>query len=129
MNREKIAFVCQRYGTEVNGGSELYCMQTAELLAKYYDVTVYTTCALDYVTWKNHYPAGEEIIHGVRVKRYRTDREREQASFDRISLKVFSDPNHTDGEEAQWIDEQGPVSTEVIRALQEEHGQYRVVFS
>ena len=128
MSRERIAFVCQRYGTEVNGGSELYCMQTAEQLAKYYDVTVYTTCALDYVTWKNHYPVGEEMIHGVRVKRYRVEREREQASFDRISLKVFSDPNHTDGEEVQWIDEQGPVSTDVIRALQEEHGQYRVVF-
>ena len=128
MNREKIAFVCQRYGTEVNGGSELYCMQTADLLAKDYDVTVYTTCALDYVTWKNYYPAGEEMIHGVRVKRYPVDREREQASFDRISLKVFSDPEHTDRNEAQWIDEQGPVSTAAIQALREEHTQYRVVF-
>ena len=124
----KIAFVCQRYGLEVNGGSELYCMQTAELLAKYYDVTVYTTCALDYTTWKNHYPAGEETIHGVRVKRYPVARERSQDSFDRISAKVLSGPNHTDREEIQWIEEQGPVSTEVLRALQEEHKQYRVVF-
>ena len=124
----KIAFVCQRYGLEVNGGSELYCMQTAELLAKYYDVTVYTTCALDYTTWKNHYPAGEEMIHGVRVKRYPVARERSQASFDRICAKVLSGPNHTDREELQWIEEQGPVSTEVLRALQEEHKQYRMVF-
>lgn len=123
----KIALVCQRYGTEVNGGSELYCMQTAELLAKSYDVTVYTTCALDYTTWKNHYPTGEEMIHGVRVKRYRTDRERKQESFDRITQKVFGNPNHTDAEELRWIEEQGPVSTDVIRALREEHGEYRVV--
>ena len=123
----KIALVCQRYGTEVNGGSELYCMQTAELLAKSYDVTVYTTCALDYTTWKNHYPTGEEMIHGVRVKRYRTDRERKQESFDRITQKVFANPNHTDAEELRWIEEQGPVSMDVIRALREEHGEYRVV--
>ena len=126
--REKIAFVCQRYGTEVNGGSELYCRQTAEQLAKYYDVTVYTTCAQDYVTWKNHYPAGEETINGVRVKRWPVETEREQASFDRISVQVFSNPNHTDAEEKQWIDEQGPVCPGAIRALEEEHGQYRVVF-
>ena len=102
-------------------------MQTAELLAKSYDVTVYTTCALDYTTWKNHYPTGEEMIHGVRVKRYRTDRERKQESFDRITQKVFANPNHTDAEELRWIEEQGPVSTDVIRALREEHGEYRVV--
>ena len=127
MGKERIALVCQRYGREVNGGSELYCRQTAELLAHYYDVTVYSTCALDYATWKNYYPAGEENINGVLVKRYPVIRERDQASFDRISTKVFSDPNHTDREELQWIEEQGPVSTDVIRALREEHGEYRVV--
>ena len=125
--REKIAFVCQRYGLEVNGGAELHCRQLAERMAARYDVTVYTTCALDYTTWKNHYPTGEEMIHGVRVKRYRTDRERKQESFDRITQKVFGNPNHTDAEELRWIEEQGPVSTDVIRALREEHGEYRVV--
>ena len=127
-SKEKIAFVCQRYGTEVNGGSELYCMQTAEHLAEYYDVTVYTTCALDYVTWKNHYPSGEETIRGVRVKRWPVTQEREQGKFDRVTLEVFSNPNHSDKDEERWIEEQGPLCREVIRALQEEHTQYRVVF-
>ena len=85
---EKIAFVCQRYGLEVNGGSELYCRQVAERLAEYYEVTVYTTCALDYTTWANHYPAGEETINGVRVKRWPVRKERKQERFDRISAKV-----------------------------------------
>lgn len=127
-SKEKIAFVCQRYGIEVNGGSELYCMQTAEHLSEYYDVTVYTTCALDYVTWKNYYPAGEEMLRGVRVKRWQVTREREQERFDRISRDVYSNPNHTDQEEIRWIEEQGPICREVIQALQEEHTQYRVVF-
>ena len=125
---EKIAFVCQRYGLEVNGGSELYCRQTAEHLAAHYDVTVYTTCALDYVTWKNHYPAGEEMINGVRVIRRPVTRERNQESFDRISGQVFSDPEHKDREETKWIEEQGPVCPEILQLLEKEHTQYRVVF-
>ena len=56
--REKIAFVNQRYGLEVNGGSELLCRQMAEKLSEIYDVEVITTCALDYVSWENHYAAG-----------------------------------------------------------------------
>ena len=125
---EKIAFVCQRYGNEVNGGSELYCMQTAEKLAERYDVTVYTTCALDYMTWKNHYAEGEETIRGVKVKRFPVEQERNQEAFDRMSLKVFTDPKHTDAEEAEWIREQGPYCPALLKALKKEYGEYRVVF-
>ena len=126
--REKIAFVCQRYGLEVNGGAELHCRQLAERMAARYDVTVYTTCALDYITWKNHYAAGEEMISGVRVKRFPVERERDKERFDRISDRVFSDPSHTDEEEKEWIEEQGPFCPELIRVLREERRTYRVVF-
>ena len=68
------------------------------------------------------------MINGVRVKRYPVAKERIQDSFDWISAKVFADPNHTEQDEIQWIEEQGPVCTEVLKALGEEHTDYRVVF-
>ena len=126
--REKIAFVCQRYGLEVNGGAELHCRQLAEKLAALYDVTVYTTCAQDYMTWANFYAEGEETINGVRVKRWPVVKERVQESFERISVKVFSDPKHTDKEEKQWLDEQGPYCPALLKVLEKEHGEYRAVF-
>ena len=125
--RESIAFVCQRYGLEVNGGSELYCREVAEHLAKIYDVTVYTTCALDYTTWANHYPEGEETINGVRVLRYKVDRTREGDEFVQLSNRLTSKRRHNLAQERQWIDVQGPVCTALLEALERERRQYRAV--
>ena len=127
-SRRKIAFVCQRYGLEVNGGSELYCREVAERLAETEDVTVYTTCAVDYATWRNEYPAGETELNGVRVKRFPTERERDQDRFDKAYQALLSEGTHTDGAEEKWILEQGPVCTRLVEALREEAAGYRAVF-
>ena len=92
---DKIAFVCQRYGAEVNGGAEAECRAYAEHLAHYYDVEVITTCALDYTTWKNHYPAGVEKINGVTVRRFPVIRERSSQHFGRASVRIRDNAAHS----------------------------------
>ena len=54
----KVAIVVQRYGAEINGGAELHARYVAERLARHVQVEVLTTCATDYVTWRNSLPAG-----------------------------------------------------------------------
>ena len=49
----KIAVIVQRYGESINGGAELHARYIAEHLARHADVEVLTTCATDYVTWRN----------------------------------------------------------------------------
>ena len=66
----KLGVVVQRYGADINGGAELHARYIAERLARKHEVEVLTTCAHDYVTWRNEYPAGEERIGPVRVRRF-----------------------------------------------------------
>jgi len=119
----KIALVVQRYGLEVNGGAELECRLYAERLTPFYDVTVLTTCAIDYVTWKNEYSAGTEIINGVRVIRFPTDRERNQQSFGKIHEKVMANMGNRE-EEIEWMEEQGPVSPGLIEYIKNSRDEY-----
>ena len=63
--RPALGIVVQRYGPDVTGGSESLARAVAERLAGEYQVTVLTTCARDYVTWRNEWPAGTERIGGA----------------------------------------------------------------
>ena len=66
----KLAIVVQRYAEDIGGGSELHARYIAEHLSARADVQVLTTCARDYVTWKNEYPEGSDRIRGVTVRRF-----------------------------------------------------------
>jgi glycosyltransferase involved in cell wall biosynthesis len=117
----KLAVVVQRYGADVSGGAELHARYIAEHLARHAEVQVFTTCARDYITWQNDYPAGDETVNGVRVRRFPVARPRSTDEFGRWSQTVF-DRTHSLADELRWLDSEGPTSPELIRALTRERG-------
>lgn len=125
--KEKIAFVVQRYGLEVNGGAELHCRQLAEKLSQYYDIEILTTCALDYMNWKNYYDEGVEDINGITVRRFKVDKERNIKTFNKLSEQVLNNPNGDYDNNIQWMNEQGPVCHGLIKYLDENEEKYKKV--
>lgn len=124
--KKKILFVVQRYGLEVNGGAELHCQQLAERLKDEYDVSVLTTCAIDYVTWKNEYKEGIEHINGVKVIRKKVDFERNQKKFNKISAKLNNEKDNINLG-IEWQEAQGPHSSELIKYLEDHKDDYDVI--
>jgi glycosyltransferase involved in cell wall biosynthesis len=123
----RVAFVVQRYGVEVNGGAELEARSLAELLRDDADVTVLTTCALDYRTWADHYPAGETTVNGVRVLRFPVDAPRDGAAFDALSARVLGGAERGPEAERRWMAAQGPRCSRLVAHLAEDPGRYDVV--
>ena len=122
----KIAFIIQRYGTEILGGSEYHCRLIAERMAARHQVDVLTTCAREYTTWKNEYPEGLDRVRGVNVRRFANARTRDLESFNRYSDWIFNYP-HTREDELRWLEEQGPWCPPLLEYLQKQHQQYDVL--
>jgi glycosyltransferase involved in cell wall biosynthesis len=109
----KLAIVVQRYGADINGGAELHARYVAERLARHADVEVVTTCARDYVTWRNERPEGVEQVNGIPVRRFPVARERDPYHFGRLSTRVF-DGAHSIADELAWLESEGPTSPAML---------------
>jgi glycosyltransferase involved in cell wall biosynthesis len=124
----KLAFVVQRYGADIAGGSELHCRDLARRLAPSHDITVLTSCARDYVSWNNEYPAGESIDGAVRVIRFAVARARRLNEFRSVSEEVFDDQAPRERQE-EWFRENGPQVPGLLDHLRQQgHGYDAVLF-
>lgn len=128
----KVCFVVQRYGEEVNGGAEAYTREVAEHLAQLpgYEVACLTTCAIDYVSWKNEYEPGVTTIKGVKVERIANEATRDEKSFNKLCGEVLGaattgNPLPLDREE-DWMNKQGPFCPGLPRRLREIKDEYDV---
>jgi len=111
-----IAVVVQRYGADINGGAELHARYIAEGLARHADVRVLTTCARDYITWRNEMTPGRDTVNGVPVERFPVRRERDLKDFARRSTRVFTS-RHSLHDELAWLDSEGPLCPRLIERL------------
>lgn len=125
--KKKIAIINQRYGLEVNGGSELYSRQIAEKLIAKYDVEVLTSCAVEYVKWSNYYKEGVEQINGVTVRRFKTLHEREPKVFSALDSMMLSNLHIEEEISEQWIEHMGPYCPELVEYVDKHQDEYEAI--
>ena len=107
----RLLFSVQRYGTEVFGGAEQHCRQFAErLCSRGHDVSVVTSCAVDYMDWANHYAAGTTTIEGVTVHRLPVRRPRHYDEYAGIQSRVLGRDRSQAAAflQREWMRLQGP---------------------
>jgi len=124
----KLAVVVQRYGADINGGAELHARYVAERLARHASVEVVTTCARDYVTWKNELTPGVETVNGVSVRRFPVAHQRRPDEFGRRSHRVF-EKMHSFADELHWLESEGPSSPALVDYVARADVDFAILFS
>jgi len=122
----RAALVVQRYGVDVLGGAETLARRVAELLAPEIELTVLTTCALDYRTWADYYAPGEDDVNGVRVLRFSVTEPRDAKAFHRATAKAYRRPNDVETGRA-WMRAQGPHSEGLLEHLRGQGERYDAI--
>ena len=122
---QRVAFVVQRCGLEVNGGAEAHCFKISERMSRYWSTEILTTCAFDYLTWQNYYPPGIVEVAGVKIRRFRVAKQRNLKTFNTLSDKLFSRVREASIEEQEaWMYAQGPYSPELIAYVEKHKNEY-----
>lgn len=121
-----VALVVQRYGLEVHGGAETLARRMAELLVDHVQLEVLTTCAVDYLTWADHYRPGLDNVNGVPVRRFPVPEPREYHAFDQASRAAYEVPDDLVLGRI-WMREQGPNSPDLLDHLETRRDEYDAV--
>jgi glycosyltransferase involved in cell wall biosynthesis len=124
--RPEVAFVVQRYGEGITGGSESLARGVAERLAAQLRITVFTTCARDYVTWRNELGEGRETLHGVEVLRFPVVEERDLAAFNAFAEPLYLRERSRE-EELEFLRRQGPHAPALVEALAAQKERFAAV--
>ena len=144
--KRKIGIIVQRYGKQVNGGSEVLARMLAEKLSLKNDVTVLTSRALDANTWEPVMPEGENFENGIRILRFNHKAKGNSQTIHKLNrryrgrllfqkfyrfigrphwyLKIFPDSEIKNIDGNLWLEHSGPATHDLLAYLKENESFY-----
>lgn len=128
--KKRLAFVVPRYGPRVLGGAESLARAIAEKVveAGYATIEIFTTCAVNHITWQNDLPAGTTQENGVWVHRFPTAQEqRDHRVYEQLALRLLQQDHLSRAEQLQWV-EQSIHSPRLYAALSQRIAAFDLIF-
>jgi glycosyltransferase involved in cell wall biosynthesis len=96
-------------------------------MSAYWETEILTTCAIDYVTWENSYPPGDETIGDTLVRRFPVAAARVTADFNQLSARIYETRGTASAEEeAAWMKAQGPWCPALVQYIESHSSEYDV---
>jgi glycosyltransferase involved in cell wall biosynthesis len=146
--KKRIGLVVQRYGKEINGGAEVLARMITEKLSIKYDLTVLTSRAINYNTWKPELPEGLSTENGVKILRFNHTEKSTAKKIHNLNrgyrgrhlyqkfyrligkpkwyLNLFPNAEPKEKSDYFWIENQGPATYDLPEYLKENENNFDV---
>ncbi|TGM46317.1 glycosyltransferase family 4 protein [Leptospira vanthielii] len=111
----KILIITARFLEHASGGAEKLAYDYASILSESNDVTVCTSCAKDYVSWKNEFPKGDSVENQIRIIRFLVKQTRNIGKMNHILNRCLEKGDSvSDKEQFEFLKEQGPYCPDLV---------------
>ncbi len=125
MNKKKIAIIIPRFFPNLAGGAERLALDYVKILKNEYEIEIFTSCAKDYITWKNELPAGVENWQNVKINRFKVESTRNIKKMNRtLDGLLKKGTSVTESEEEKFLAEQGPLSPRLVTTVIERQYEF-----
>jgi len=126
----KIAIITARFAQFISGGAEKLAWDYAKILSLQYDISVFTTTAESYITWKNHFREGSIRENGFLIHRFPVSKDRNMKRMNRILSKSLVNIQNNDIKlESQFLNEQGPFCPTLVEDLIKKQREYDLIIA
>lgn len=123
----KILIITARFLEHASGGAEKLAYDYASILSESNDVTVCTSCAKDYVSWKNEFSKGETKENSLRILRFPVSQTRNMVRMNRILNQCLEKGDSvSDKEQFEFLKEQGPFCPDLVNYVTKEQHTYDI---
>lgn len=121
----KILIITARFLENASGGAEKLAHDYASILSESNDVTVCTSCAKDYVSWKNEFAKGQNLENQIRIIRFPVNQTRNMVKMNRILNQCLEKGDSvSEKEQFEFLKEQGPYCPDLVDYITKEQNHF-----
>ncbi|MCG6150784.1 glycosyltransferase family 4 protein [Leptospira bandrabouensis] len=123
----KILIITARFLENASGGAEKLAHDYASILSESNDVTVCTSCAKDYVSWKNEFQKGQNLENQIRIIRFPVNQTRNMVKMNRILNQCLEKGDSvSEKEQFEFLKEQGPYCPDLVDYITKEQNHFDI---
>lgn len=119
-----ILIITSIYSGNPTGGSDKHTKELVQILQSKFHISILTTTADDYITWRSVFPPGVSEPENYKIIRFMPKKERKPGVFNSYLHRLLKRREISYRDCIEFLDKQGPVVPDLINFVEKNQNNY-----